>query len=161
MLSQNVKVATDVIGLGLLSHLGNMLRASSIAAQTAIGASLSYSKTFFFWRCGDAPRARPLSCSYSAKSWNCRTTNRIFCGDRFKPSTFIGRCTDLWWITDSSARSRSWEPTERTSGEYRYKSRSGSPSYKGSPTSYHPSCTLEEPDRVKTETPLATQISFL
>ena len=41
MLLQNVKAATDVTGFGLLGHLGNMLKASSIATQTALGANLS------------------------------------------------------------------------------------------------------------------------
>ena len=41
MLLQNLKAATDVTGFGLLGHLGNMLKASSIAAQTALGANLS------------------------------------------------------------------------------------------------------------------------
>ena len=48
MLSQNVKAATDVTGFGLLGHLGNMLKASSIAAQTALGANLSYAKIPIF-----------------------------------------------------------------------------------------------------------------
>ena len=42
MLSQNIKAATDVTGFRLLGHLGNMLKASSIAAQTALGANLFY-----------------------------------------------------------------------------------------------------------------------
>ena len=48
MLSQNVKAATDVTGFGLLGHLGNMLKASSIVAQTALGANLSYTKIPLF-----------------------------------------------------------------------------------------------------------------
>ena len=48
MLSQNIKAATDVTGFGLLGHLGNMLKASSIASQTTLGANLSYSKIPLF-----------------------------------------------------------------------------------------------------------------
>ena len=48
MSSHNVKAATDVNGFGLLGNLGNMLKASSIAAQTALGANLSYSKIPLF-----------------------------------------------------------------------------------------------------------------
>ena len=48
MSSHNVKAATDVTGFGLLGHLGNMLNASSIATQTALGANLSYSKIPLF-----------------------------------------------------------------------------------------------------------------
>ena len=48
MSSHNVKAATNVTGFGLLGHLGNMLKAPSIASQTAIGANLSYSKIPLF-----------------------------------------------------------------------------------------------------------------
>ena len=48
MSSHNVKVATDVTGFGLLGHLGDMLEASSIAAQAALRANLSYSKIPLF-----------------------------------------------------------------------------------------------------------------
>ena len=48
MSSHNVKAATDVTGFGLLGHLSNMLKASSVAAQTALGANLSYSKIPLF-----------------------------------------------------------------------------------------------------------------
>jgi len=48
MSSQNVKAATDVTGFGLLGHLGNMLKASSINAQVALGANLNYSKIPLF-----------------------------------------------------------------------------------------------------------------
>ena len=48
MSSQNVKAATDITGFGPIGHRGNMLKASSIAAQTALGANLSYSTIPFF-----------------------------------------------------------------------------------------------------------------
>ncbi len=48
MMAQNVQAATDVTGFGLLGHLGNMLKASSMAAQKRLGAKLAYSKIPFF-----------------------------------------------------------------------------------------------------------------
>ena len=48
MMAQNVHAATDVTGFGLLGHLGNMLKASSMAAQKPLGANLSYSKIPLF-----------------------------------------------------------------------------------------------------------------
>ena len=48
MSSQNVKAATDVTGFGLLGHLRNMLKASSLTAQTALGANLTFSKIPIF-----------------------------------------------------------------------------------------------------------------
>ena len=44
MQKHGVKAATDVTGFGLLGHLGNMLRASSISGKQDLGARLSYSK---------------------------------------------------------------------------------------------------------------------
>ena len=48
MMENNITAATDVTGFGLLGHLGNMLKASLIAAQTALGANLLYSKIPLF-----------------------------------------------------------------------------------------------------------------
>ena len=48
MIAQGVNAATDVTGFGLLGHLSNMLRASSLTAQRALGARLSYSKVPIF-----------------------------------------------------------------------------------------------------------------
>ena len=44
MQKYGVKAATDVTGFGLLGHLGNMLRASSVSRKQHLGARLSYSK---------------------------------------------------------------------------------------------------------------------
>ena len=44
MQKHGVKAATDVTGFGLLGHLGNMLRASSISGKQHLGVRLSYSK---------------------------------------------------------------------------------------------------------------------
>ena len=55
MLSRNVKAATDMTDFGLIGHLGNMLKASSIAAHTALGANLSYSTLPLFEGLGALP----------------------------------------------------------------------------------------------------------
>ena len=44
MQKHGVKAATDVTGFGLLGHLGNMLRASSLSGKQHLGVRLSYSK---------------------------------------------------------------------------------------------------------------------
>ena len=48
MTRHKVKAATDVTGFGLLGHLGNMLRASSLVNKQKLGARLSYSEIPFF-----------------------------------------------------------------------------------------------------------------
>ncbi|WP_421996241.1 selenide, water dikinase SelD [Reyranella sp.] len=50
MTTAGAAAATDITGFGLLGHLGNMLRASSTAAGTAIGARLSYAAVPVFER---------------------------------------------------------------------------------------------------------------
>ncbi|MBL6856453.1 MAG: selenide, water dikinase SelD [Rhodobacteraceae bacterium] len=44
MQKHGIKAATDVTGFGLLGHLGNMLRASSVSRKQHLGVCLSYSK---------------------------------------------------------------------------------------------------------------------
>ena len=53
MIDNNIDSATDVTGFGLLGHLGNMLKASSITNQKKLGAKLFYSQIPLFKGVGD------------------------------------------------------------------------------------------------------------
>lgn len=48
MCAAGASAATDVTGFGLLGHLGNVLRASSAKAGTALGATLGYARVPLF-----------------------------------------------------------------------------------------------------------------
>ncbi len=48
MVEAGASAATDVTGFGLLGHLGNVLRASSVPAGVALGAALGYARVPLF-----------------------------------------------------------------------------------------------------------------
>ena len=100
MSSHNVKATTDVTGFWLPGHLGNMLKASSVASKTALRANLPYLKIPLFE--GVESLLEQGSCPNGTRQSG--SANRVFCQYKFKLATSGSRCTDVRRSTYVSAR---------------------------------------------------------